>query len=380
MGRGGITLGSIYGIKIILDYSWFIIFAIIIFILSFSLFPQLIPGFGASTYIVIGIITSIFFFSSVLAHELVHSIIAKMNGINVESITLIIFGGISRITEEPRTPGVEFKISIAGPLSSIVLGAIFFSIFFVASRVNLGLFIVVPALWLGYINVALGLFNLLPGFPLDGGRVFRSAIWYFTGSLRRSTAIASAVGKGIAYTMIIIGIVGPLFFGLISLLWFVLLGWYLLRAAEAGYEQVLYHEALEKVKVSEIMTENPVVVDPRLSIADMVSGYFMRLHYIGYPAVENGGAKGLITIDMIRDIPRDQWPIIRVSDVMRPLSPDIVTNPDAQVFDILPKLSRADGRLLVMKDGQLVGIITAADIRRAIVRRLHLEETGRPAA
>ncbi|HZD59253.1 MAG TPA: site-2 protease family protein [Anaerolineae bacterium] len=379
--NGGIRLGKIFGIEITLDYSWFIIFAIITFVLSFSLFPQLVPGLSTTAYIIIGGITSVLFFSSVLFHEMVHSIIAKRNGIDIRGIRLIIFGGVSQIAEEPRTPGVEFKVAIAGPLSSIVLGGAFLGISVAGNQAGLGPLVVAPAFWLGYINIFLGVFNLLPGFPLDGGRVFRSAIWYFTGNLVRSTNIAAGVGKGIAYLMIFAGIVGPLFGGLISLVWFVLLGWFLLRAAEAERIQVIYHEALEGVKVGEIMTENPETVEPGISIQEMVERHFMRRNWVAYPVVENGNVRGMITLKSLENLPRSQWAYTSVGNVMRPLSPDIVTRPDAEVFNILPKLSTiAEGRILVMQDDQLVGLLTETDVNRAIVRRLHLEEMGRPAA
>jgi len=382
LSRGGIGLGSIFGIKITLDYSWFIIFAIVVFALGFSLFPQIIPGISITASLIIAVITAILFFGSVLAHELVHSIIAKRNGINVEGIRLILFGGVSQITGEPRTPGVEFKIAFAGPLSSVILGFIFLGIFIIAARANLGLFVTQPALWLGVINIALGIFNLLPGFPLDGGRVFRSAVWFATGSLRRATRIAAAVGRGIAYTMIFVGIAGPLFFGAFGLIWFILLGWYLLQAGRAEEQQQLYHEVLEGVKVRDIMTENPETVSPDITVEEMVDEHFSRHDWIGYPVVEDGSVVGMITLKSIEDLPRSRWRELRVLDVMRPLSSNITVGPNADVFNSLNKLvSLGEGRLLVMEDGQLVGIVTEDDVRRAIIRRQRFagERGGRAA-
>lgn len=380
--NGGIRLGKIFGIDITLDYSWFIIFAIITFALSFSLFPQLVPGLSTSGYIAIGVVTSILFFASVLFHELMHSVVAMRNGIKIEGIRLMIFGGVSRITEEPPTPGIEFKMAVAGPLSSLALGVIFVAIYLSGRRLGLGPFVSISAFWLGYVNIVLGVFNLLPGFPLDGGRVLRSAVWYFTGSLMRSTRIASGIGRGIAYLMIFVGLLGP-FLGNISLVWFILLGWYLLQAARAEYQEVLYHEALEGVKVGEIMTKDPVIVSPNLNIVDMVRDYFAQHSWIAYPVVEGGRVEGMITLKSIENLPRSRWPITLVGNMMRPLSPNITTSPDADVFGILPKLvTRAEGRMLVLKDGRLVGLLTETDVRRSVVRRLHLEEEegGRPAA
>lgn len=375
--NGGIRLGKIFDITITLDYSWFIIFAIITFGLSFSLFPQLIPGLGLATYVLIGAITSILFFASVLFHEMMHSLVAKRNGLEIEEIRLLIFGGVSEIQEEPPTPGVEFRMALAGPISSIFLGAAFLGLFFAGRGIGLAPTITIPAFWLGYINIILGIFNLLPGFPLDGGRVLRSAVWYFTGNLRRATGIAAGFGKGLAYLMIAVGILG-LLVGVFNLIWFALLGWYLLRAAEAGYQVVVFHEALEGVKVSQIMTENPETVDPDINIEEMVGQHFMKHNWVAYPVVEDEKPVGMITIKSIQNLPRSEWKDRLVRDVMRPLSPNITTDPDIEIFNVLPKLSiKAEGRMLVIKGESLVGILTETDVNRALVRILHIEEEDR---
>lgn len=379
--NGGIRLGKILGFEISLDYSWFLIFALIIFVLSFSVFPQLIPDLSSTEYIAIGVVTSLFFFGSVLFHEIMHSLVARRHGITIAGIRLMIFGGVSQISEQPRTPGVEFKLAIAGPLSSIFLGGVFFAILFAGRRLGFSPLVNVSAFYLGYINILLGIFNLLPGFPLDGGRVFRSVVWYFTGNFRRATGIAAAGGKAIAYAMIFAGIVG-LLTGPINLVWFAFLGWFLLRAAEAEYQGVVFHEALKGIKVSEIMTQNPETVDADSTVEEIVKSYFMKYNWVAYPVVKNGQVKGIVTLKSIQHLPRASWSSMNVSEVMRPTSPNIVTSPDDEVFDILQKLvSVAEGRMLVIEDGRLVGIITSADVNRAVVRQLHFgEESGRPAA
>jgi len=380
--NSGIRLGRIFGIEITLDYSWFLIFALITFALSFSLFPQLVPGLSTGAYVLIGFITSILFFASVLFHEIMHSVVAIRNGIQVSGIRLLIFGGVSQLSEEPDTPSVEFKMALAGPLSSLVLGMAFLGSSVLSRRFGLPATVTAPAFYLGYINVLLGVFNLLPGFPLDGGRVLRSIIWYFTGNLRRSTSIAATLGRGIAYTMIFIGIAGPFFTNNLSLIWFILLGWYLLRAAQAEYQQVLYHEALENVKVSEIMTPDPETVSPDVSVQGLVEEHFLKHNWVAYPVVENGTVQGMVTLKSVQNLPRSEWNTTRIGAIMRPLSSDIVTQPDAEVLDILQKLvTKAEGRMVVVQDGRLVGILTGTDVTRATIRRLHLkEQMGRPAA
>lgn len=379
---GGIRLGKIFGIEISLDYSWFLIFVLITFVFSFSLFPQLIPGFGIGTYILVGLITSFFFFASVLFHELMHSFVAIRNGIQVAGIRLLLFGGVSQLSGEPDTPGVEFRMALAGPLSSLALGVVFLGLSRLGSGLGFPRTTIAPAFYLGFINIILGVFNLLPGFPMDGGRVLRSIIWYFTGNLRRSTSIAAIFGQAIAYIMIFVGIAGPLFLNDLSLIWFVLLGWYLLRAAQAEYQQVLYHEALEGVPVSEIMTPNPETVSPNMSVQDLVQQHFLKHNWVAYPVVENGNVKGMVTLKGIQNLPRSEWSTTPVSAIMRPISSDIVTRPDAQILDILTRLvTKAEGRMLVMQDDRLVGIVTETDVTRTLIRKLHLEDQlGRPAA
>ncbi len=377
---GGIKIGKIFGIDVSLDYSWFLIFALITFALTFTVFPQMSPGLSLATYFAMGLITSLLFFGSVLFHEAMHSLIAKRNGLNIEDIRLMVFGGVSELTEEPHSPGVEFRMAIVGPLSSIVLGGISLGIFFIGRGLNLGPFINVPAFWLGYINLLLGVFNLLPGFPLDGGRVLRSAVWYFTGSLKRATSVASGFGKGLAYTMILAGILGP-FLGDLSLLWFVLIGWYLLRAADSGYRQVIFEETLEGIKVDQAMTRDPETVNPDISIEQMVKDYFMQHNWLVYPVVEDGSVEGIISIDNIKDVPRRSWKRKRVRDIMRPISTEFVTTPETEISNLMPKLnSKSNGRLLIIKGGRLLGILTMTDVNRFVIRRLKAEEARRSAA
>lgn len=370
--NGGIKIGKVFGIDVSLDYSWFLIFALITFGLASGLFPQLVPGQTAVVYIVMGVITSLLFFGSVLFHEMMHSIVAKSYGMNIEGIRLMLFGGVSQLTDEPRTPGIEFKMAAAGPASSLAIGAVFLAFFFVGRAAGWSQVVNVPLFWLGYINVLLGVFNLLPGFPLDGGRILRSAIWYYSKDVRYATGVAAGFGKGLAYMMIVVGIVGP-FIGNSSLLWFILIGWYLLRAAESSYQQVIFQQALEGIKVGQAMTENPTTVSPDIDIESMVKDHFLQ-HNWAYPVVEGSSVQGVITVNSLKDVPRRSWNRKHVRDVMRPLSTDIVASPDTEVTDVLPKLNtKAEGRLLVMKGGRLIGILTQADITRAIARRLRRE-------
>ncbi|HEY3375159.1 MAG TPA: site-2 protease family protein [Candidatus Aquicultor sp.] len=368
--ESGIRIGKILGIDISLDYSWFVIFALITFGLAFALFPQLAPDLNSTTYVILGLITSVLFFASVLLHEIMHSLVAKRYGMKIEGIRLMIFGGVSQLSDEPHSAGVEFKMALAGPLTSIILGGIFMGLFFIGRQMHLAVMFLVPTFWLGYINLLLGVFNLLPGFPLDGGRVLRSAIWHFTGNLKRATSIASNFGKGLSYLMILVGVFGIATLNY-NLTWFLLIGWYLLRAAETGYQQVIIEEAMEGLKVAHAMTQNPETVAPDINIESMVKEHFMQHNWVAYPVVENNSVKGIITISNIKGLPPRSWGRKLVRDVMIPISTDIVATPDMELSEALSKLdAKDDRRLLVMQGGHLLGILSRLDVRRTIVNKL----------
>jgi Zn-dependent protease len=371
---GNIKIGRLFGIPISINYSWIVIFLLISWALFFQ-FSTSYPVLGTSTHLVMGFLTSVLFFSSVLFHEMTHSLIARHYGVPIIAINLWVFGGMAQMSDEPKTPAIEFIMSIAGPFSSFFLGGAFAVLARFFRLLDFGPAFFGPAFWLSYINMLLGAFNLLPGFPLDGGRVLRSVVWYFTGSIRRATKVASLGGKTIAYLLIGGGFVFLLTLGNIGGLWFILLGWVLLQAAESGYRQVVLKQALEGVRVMEVMTESPSTVNSEMMLDTLVHDYFMRYRWGAFPVVDNETVKGLITLHDVREVSRDEWPSRRVSEIMRPLTSDIVTQPLEKLTDVLPRLeSKAGGRMLVLKDGHLVGILTRTDVSRFIKFRLELEE------
>jgi Zn-dependent protease/predicted transcriptional regulator len=295
-----------------------------------------------------------------------HSLVAISYGLRIEGIRLMLFGGVSELSDEPHSPKAEFTMAIVGPLSSLVLGGIFYSIYYLSNSLSISVFIAAPALWLGFINVLLGVFNLLPGFPLDGGRVFRSIIWRITGDFKRSTGIAVGLGKLLAYMMIFGGAVGP-FMGNFSLIWFALIGFYLLRAADVSYQQVIIKEALGKVEVKEAMTANPETVDPDTSLADVAEHHFRRHRWVAYPVVKEGSVLGIVTVDSLNAIPEELWRDEQVKDIMQPINSDFVVDPETSVAEALEKLgSKAERRILVMRDSELLGILSKVDVGRVI--------------
>jgi Zn-dependent protease len=228
MLRSGIPIGKVFGISLKLHYSWFFIFALVTWALAGSYFPSTYPSWSLSARIIAGVITSFLFFGSVLAHELMHSIVSQRQGIPVQSITLFIFGGVSQITEEPKQPKDEFRMAIAGPLTSLLIGGILFGVYFAWHGTDSFpvQFITAIAYWLGYINLVLGVFNLIPGFPLDGGRVFRSLLWWRSGNLRSATKVASNIGRIVGFLFIFVGIWLIFTGNWINGIWLALIGWF----------------------------------------------------------------------------------------------------------------------------------------------------------
>lgn len=249
--RGSIRIGKIFGIPIGLHYSWFVIFGIVTFSLSYYIYPDSYPGWSNSMYWLIGIITSLLFFCSVLAHELSHSLVSRRNGVPIKSITLFIFGGVARISRESSRASGEFKMAIAGPLSSMVIAGIFTVIWLISRNSNEP--VAALSSWLAYINGSLAVFNMIPGFPLDGGRVLRSILWGATRNYRRATRIATRIGQGVAYLMIIGGLVIAFKYDWLSGIWLAFIGWFLNNAATASFSQVTLREGLGNFTAGDVM-------------------------------------------------------------------------------------------------------------------------------
>lgn len=379
----GFRLGRLFGIKINVDWSWLFIFLLVTWNLA-TVFGNVHPGWGLGLNIVIAVAASILFFGSVLAHELAHSLMAIAQGVPVRSITLFLFGGVSNIEREPPSPRAEFLITIVGPLTSVVLGVIFI-LLAGAGTLNLGGAVQNPEaalanlgpittllLWLGPINILLGVFNMVPGFPLDGGRVLRSILWAATDSLHSATRWASYVGQGVAWLMIIAGVAMvfgaeiPFFgSGLVSGLWLAFIGWFLNNASVQSYRQVVVQNLLEDLPVSAIMRRDPPVVRPDMPISSLVHDSVMGTDEHAFPVMDNGRLVGIVCLHDIRGVDRDRWDSTRITDIMTPREKLLTTSPDEESDDALDKLRKGDHRQLpVLQQEQLVGLLRRRDIMR----------------
>lgn len=360
---GDFRIGSIFGIEIRIDVSWFIIFFLILWSFTFAVFPATFPGLSMGAYIGMGIGSTLLFFASLLAHELSHSLVARAKGIPVEGITLFIFGGIARTKMEAETPGDEFLIAGVGPFASIIIGIVLWGIGWLGARAGWSVAITGPAQYIAILNVVLALFNLLPGFPLDGGRVFRAAVWKATGDVTRATRYAATSGKVLGLLLIAFGVFQALTVNVLGGLWLVFIGWFLRNAAQASYQQHLMQGALDHVKASDAMTRGPETVPPDLTLDHLMDDYFMRRRYIAFPVTEADRPVGLVTLHQLKEIPREEWPRRTVGEIMTPANDGLTVRPEESMTDVLEKMEESGARrVLVARDGHLEGIITASDV------------------
>ena len=361
---GSFRLGSIFGIDIEINYTWFIIFGLVTAALAFAYFPTIYPGLPPGITLVMGVFTSLVFFASVLLHELMHSIVAIRNGMHIQKITLFIFGGVSQLTDEPPTPGIEFKMAIAGPSTSLALGVIFGVIAYLFSISGLSAAFFGPFVWLGIINVLLGAFNMVPGFPLDGGRVLRAALWAAFKNMQRATRVAARLGQGFAYSLIILGLVF-IFSGLLDGLWLILIGWFLNNAAQSSYQQLQLREVLRGVNVEQIMKKDVEVLPAQTNLREAVDDYFLRSSRATFPVVKDpeGELVGVVRINDVQAIPQSEWQEKEVAQVSKPLPENKKVEPQEDAMGALTKMSEANtDNLLVVSQKRLQGKINRRDI------------------
>jgi Zn-dependent protease/CBS domain-containing protein len=390
--RGGFRVGRVFGIEIRVDWSWLLIAILITWNLA-TAFGDLHPDWGGGLLWGTAVVAALLFFGSVLAHELAHSVVARARGIPVRNITLFLFGGVSNIQREPPSPRAEFLMAIVGPLTSVVIGAALAlaagaTVGSVADTINdpnQAISQLSPLttllLWLGSINVLLGAFNMIPGFPLDGGRVLRSVFWAATDNLRRATRWASSVGQGIAWLMIvggvamIFGVQLPVFgSGTLNGLWLVFIGWFLNNGATQSYRQVVIQDILDDVPVRRMMRTDPPTVSAGLSVADLVHEQIMKTDDHAFPVVEGNRLVGLVTLEDVRAISRSEWENTLVRDIMTPADKLVSVMSEEDAAEALQKLQQQDVRQLpVMQDGTLAGLLRRRDITKWLQLQSELE-------
>jgi len=360
-------IGRISGINISVDYSWFIIFALFVYLLARGYFPLAAPNMQVGWYWGISVFTSLLFFGSVVAHEMSHALVARRHGIPINNITLFIFGGVAQMEDEPSTPGDEFKMAIAGPLARLGMAVVFFGIGLLFAMLRSRLFFA-SFTYLWFINVILAVFNLLPGFPMDGGRVFRAFLWWILGSLRRATQIASVTGQAFGWGLIVLGL-GSLFIPQLrsggSLIWFALIGWFLVSAAKNSYQQVVLRETLQQVPVSEVMSSRTEAVPPEITVERLVGEYFLKDSPSMLPVERDGMILGTVSVEDVRALPRERWNATMVTEVMKPLGDTQVMHLNEDAWEATNRMAKTNSDRLLVADGDHVeGLVTRSSIMR----------------
>jgi Zn-dependent protease/CBS domain-containing protein len=366
-------LFRLLGIPISVDISWLIILVLLTWNLV-TQFATEVPGLSTFEYVGLALITAVAFFTCIVLHELGHAVVARATGLPIRGITLFIFGGVAELSEEPKSAGGEFVMAIAGPVVSAVLGALFLLLYAVGTASGWPAPPLEAFKYLGLINLVLIGFNMIPAFPLDGGRVLRSILWGATGSLRKSTYWASLLGRGFAWVLIIAGVYNVLNQSVISGIWLGIIGLFLNNVARGSYQQVLVRQALGGEPVRRFMNTQPIVVPPETNLRDFVEDYVYRYHRKAFPVGTEGRLDGYVSTHHLSDIPRGEWETHTIADVMeRDLKP-LSIRPDADALKALGKMQRTGlSRLLVVEDDRLVGIVSLKDLLRFLQLKLELE-------
>jgi len=360
---GSLRIGRILGIPIEVHYTWLIVFGLITTTLATSYLSKYTLYTSNLIIWIIGGLASIVFFACVALHELMHSYIAIKRGLSIKRITLFLFGGIAEIEGEPKTAKDELYIAIAGPVTSAVLSLLFFLLYKLFP--NLFPPIEEAFAYLYQVNLMLAGFNIIPAFPLDGGRVLRALLWMGFKDLRRSTRIASGIGMSFAMILMLIGFYILMFGQLINGLWLIFIGWFLSQGAVSGEREVTIKDAFIDTKVKDLMTKEVESVPPNISIEELVSQYFLVYRYVAFPVVWGDQTLGIVTLNDVKNIPREKWKDHTVRDIITPISSELTVSLEESALDAFTKISKGNiGRLLVMEEDKLLGILSKTDLIR----------------
>jgi len=375
--RGHISLGKVFGIPLRLHYTWFIIFTLVTYSLVRYAVGQAYP---IEQGIILGILTSILFFASILTHELAHSILAIRNNIPVREITLFVFGGVSQITKDATSPRAEFSVAVVGPLTSLATAGIFYGLHLLLAGTQQTLAASLMQ-WLALINVVLALFNLIPGFPLDGGRILRAIVWRRTRDYHKATRIAARVGQGIAYAFIAAGIALIILFRefWFSGLWLILIGWFLHDAARASYQQVLLRDALIGITARQVTDYGCPLIPPDMNVRDVVQQCILPTGRSCLLVARGTELEGMVTLQQIKKISRTRWPLTSVQDIMTPAGKLKAAHVDQDILSVLQEMDgESANHLPVTEAGRVVGVINREELIRFLRTRAEFRTRSTP--
>lgn len=382
-GARGVRLCSLFGIEIHLDASLLIIFTLIVFMLGGSVFPGWHADWPTYTTWLTAVAAGLLFFASVLAHELAHSLVSRRFGIGVRRITLFLFGGVAEIRQEPDDPRAEFLIAIAGPVTSVVIGLLCITIGTQLAGEEIArqlvdeqegaLAALTPAatlfLWLGPINIILGVFNMMPGFPLDGGRAMRALIWWLTGDLNRATRIATASGRMFGWLLMALGVLQAFSGALAQGLWLVLIGWFLSNAAVASYKQLVTKQALKGITARDMMRSHFETVPPQMRLSEFIDEHLLQSAQQLWPVVDEGRLVGLLTLQEVRAVSREDRHDVIVGQVMKPGQGALTLHPDTDATRAMAVLDAQQSPLAVVENGRVIGLLSQMDTVKWLLLR-----------
>jgi Zn-dependent protease/CBS domain-containing protein len=374
-----ITLFKLFGFAVRIDLSWVVILVLVTWSLSAGVFPARHEDLTTGTYWLMGLAAAMGLFLSIVLHELCHSLVARQFGLPMSGITLFMFGGVAEMTDEPPSPKAEFMMAVAGPACSIVLAGLFIGASVLTAQAGVRVEVTAVLRWVGFINGILVAFNMVPGFPLDGGRVLRSILWHFNGNFRKATYAASRAGMAFSLVLIAVGIFNLLFLNPIGGLWWVLIGMFLRGAATQSYQQVLIRQALKGESVRQFMTSDPITVTPSLPLDEFVHDYVYRHHFKMFPVVDDGRLLGCVTTRQVKEVPRDAWADRTVGDVVDGCSDANSVHADADAMDALKMMNHNQvSRVMVVDDGELLGMLSLKDLLEFLSLKLDLEGDVEP--
>jgi len=378
--RRGFRIATLFGIPVRIDPTWFIILVLLTWTLSTGYFPARYDGWSTSVYWVLGAGGAVLLFASVLLHELGHAVVARRSRMRVEGITLFLFGGVSELSGEPPSAAVEVRVTLGGWLISALLAVVFYGLYRITpAATHAGAVLRALFGWLAVVNAMLFVFNGIPGFPLDGGRLLRAFLWYVTKSLRRATYIASNVGAGFGIVFILIGVLNFIGGRFVGGMWLAMIGLFLRSAARASYSQMLLRQALEGVPVSRLMSTQLVTVSPSLTLRELVSDHFMRHRFHSFPVIEDDRLRGMISLHDVKEVAESEWDTRTVRDVLeRQGRTDLpAVSPAADAMDAFAEMARTGrGRLPVVEGDRLVGIVSRRDILHFLALKTDLLPEG----
>jgi Zn-dependent protease/predicted transcriptional regulator len=361
--KGSVVIGKFRGIEIEVNASWLVIFGLVTFMLGTNFFPQNYPDWNPVLGWLLGGIIALMLFISVLLHELSHSIVSINFGIPVKKISLFIFGGIAQMEKEPDEPGKELKIAVAGPAMSLFLFFIFTMLAAAAAVTGAPEAILVLLTYVAQVNLVLAIFNMVPAFPMDGGRVLRALIWRYKGDFQNATRIAASMGGMFGYFLIFTGIFGVMTGNLINGIWFAFIGWFINQASQASYQQTLMSNIFDKIRVSEFMTANVTAVDYHISVQELVDNYFYQYKFNSFPVKKFEEVIGVVNFDRVKNVPKEERDQTTVGGITTPLEDNLVVSPDDTVSTAMTKIfGNSIGRVLVMEQDALIGIVSRTDI------------------